>query len=84
MGDRTSLVVRHDLGGCLLFSACPLDPRGSSSGGVCSGAVTHGKPVWLGSPERCTRLVVPKTVDIFVECDYMFERPSNCAVCNNC
>ena len=41
-GDRTSLVVRHDLRGCCC-STYPLDPRGSSSGGICSGTVAHGK-----------------------------------------
>ena len=73
MGDRTSLVVRHDLRGCCC-STYPLGPRGSSSGGICSGVVAHGKPVWLGALGCCTRLVAPKTVDIFVACDCMFEK----------
>ena len=40
-------------------------------------------PIVDGSYRLCQSLF-PKTVELFVACDYMFERPSNCAVCNNC
>ena len=72
------------LRGMLLLSIRPPDPRGLSSGGVFLGAVAPGKPVWLGGSRVLYAIGCPKTVEIFVACDYMFERPSNCAVCNNC